>query len=64
MYKNLFLVILSISLCSGQGFVTATAINKADEYTGTIVLVDRNCIERGIVNRVSSYKKQHITTYF
>ena len=45
MFKKYLFVLLSFSLVRGQEPATGTAINRAEDYTGTIVLVDKNCID-------------------
>ena len=45
MFKKYLFVLLSISLVRGKEPATKTIINRANDYTGVIVLVDRNCID-------------------
>jgi hypothetical protein len=45
MFKKYLFILLSISLARGQEPGTGTAVNRADNYTGPIVLVDKNCID-------------------
>ncbi len=45
MFKKYLFIIVCISLARGQEPGTGTAVNRAVDYTETIVLVDKNCID-------------------